>query len=64
MSVDVQVAIIKLHGMLAGIPADVMKQAVEICQDIGADIEIRRGVPSLEVLAAAAGILSERERNG
>lgn len=64
MTVTSQVLQMKLQGALADIPADVLKQAVEVCKVIGADTEIMPNVPSLEVLCAAAGILSERERNG
>jgi hypothetical protein len=62
MSVMSQVLQLKLQGALADVPADVLKAAVDVCKRIGADTEIMPGVPSLEVLAAAAGILSERER--
>ncbi|TIR87350.1 MAG: hypothetical protein E5X05_01245 [Mesorhizobium sp.] len=63
MSSAFHVLKMKLHGALADVPDDVLKQAVEICQRIGADTEIMPNVPSLEVLCAAAGILSERERS-
>lgn len=64
MTVKSQVLQVKLQGMLALVPAEVMKQAIDVCKLIGADVEAMPDVPSLEVLCAAAGILSERERNG
>lgn len=62
MSVLEQVLQLKVQGILAAVPADVLRDAVEVCKLIGADLEIRPNIPSLEVLCAAAGILSERER--
>lgn len=62
MSAVSQVMQMKLHGILALVPEDVMKQAVEVCKRIGADVETMPNVPSTELLAAAAGILSEREK--
>lgn len=63
MSAVSQVLQLKLHAAMADVPPDVMRDAVEICRRIGADTEIMPGVPSLEVLCAAAAIFSERERH-
>ena len=64
MTVKSQVLQVKLQSMLALIPDDVMKQAFEACKSLGADTEMMPNVPSLELLCVAAGILSERMRNG
>ncbi|MER9912822.1 hypothetical protein NKJ71_19540 [Mesorhizobium sp. M0050] len=63
MSAELHVLRLKLQGALADVPADVLKDATDICQRIGAETEVMPGIPSLEVLAAAAGIMSERERS-
>jgi hypothetical protein len=64
MTVEYQVLQVKLQSMLALVPEDVMRQAAKVCKLIGADLEVSPNVPSLELLCAAAGILSEREGNG